>query len=120
MFRLPFQFCLVAIIKEARALSNKIITVCSAANANGSATFVPTAGSIDTHKPYTPRDRRSVLVPLTLGQKLISSSTFVHHVDFRDDHEGAFSSDCFVSEVFDHDILGTRLEQFHDSARLPI
>ena len=36
--------CFVAIIKEARALSNKIITVCSVANANGSATFVPTAG----------------------------------------------------------------------------
>ena len=51
------------------------------------------------------------------GKKGISSSTFVHHVDFRD--EGAFSSYCFVSEVFDHDILGTRLDQFHDSARLP-
>ena len=36
--------CFVAIIKDARALSNKIITVCSAANANGSATIVPTAG----------------------------------------------------------------------------
>ena len=52
------------------------------------------------------------------GKKLISSSTFIHQVDFRD--EGAFSSDFFVSEVFDHDILGTRLEQFHDSARLPV
>ena len=41
---LPFQFCFVAIIKEARALSNKIITVCSAADANGSAAFVPTGG----------------------------------------------------------------------------
>ena len=52
------------------------------------------------------------------GKKGISSSTFVCHVDFRD--EGAFSRDCFVSEVFDHHILGTRLERFHDSARLPV
>ena len=36
--------CFVAIIKDARALSNKIIAVCSASNANGSATIVPTAG----------------------------------------------------------------------------
>lgn len=41
---LPFQFCFVVIIKEAHALSKKIIMVCSAANTNGSATFVPTAG----------------------------------------------------------------------------
>ena len=41
---LSFQFCFVAIIKKERALSNKIIAVCSAANANGFATFVPTAG----------------------------------------------------------------------------
>ena len=51
-------------------------------------------------------------------KKLISSSTLVHHVDFRD--EGAFSSDCFVSEVSYHEILGTKFEQFHDSARFPV
>lgn len=104
---LPFQFCFVVIIKEAHALSNKIIMVCSA-------TFVPTAGWKDAPKSYTLRDRRSALVPLIQGQKkLISLSTFIHHVDFRNE-------DCFVSEVFDHDVLGTRLEEFHDNARLPV
>ena len=44
------------------------------------------------------------------AKKLGSSSTFVHPTNFPD--EGSLYSDYFVSEVFEHDVLGTRLEQF--------
>jgi len=46
--------------------------------------------------------RRSALFLLALGQKLISSRTFVHLADFS---EGASPTDCSVSEVSEHDIL---------------
>ena len=114
---LPFQFCFVAIIKEARALSNKSLRFARRRTQMAPPHLCQLLGK-RTHTRLTYRGIEGVSEFRKLwGKKGISSSTFVHHVDFRD--EGAFSSYCFVSEVFDHDILGTSLDQFHDSARLP-
>ena len=80
---------------------------------------MPTVGSKDVHKLCTRRDRRRALFPLTPGQKTRFIEHLFHPTNFPD--EGALFSDYFVSEVFEHDVLGTRLEHFqYDSAKLHV
>ena len=58
--------------------------------------------------------------PLDLGQSanVIEHLPAVYHADFSD--EGASSSHWSVSEIPQRDILGTRLDQFHDNAKLSV
>ena len=110
LLSLLFQFCFVAIIKEARALSNKIITVChicadcwvkvrtQALHPEGSKEGPSSSNSgVKDYFPRAPSFTMSIFVMKVLSQVIVLFQRF-----------------------FYHEFLGTRLEQFHDSARLPV